>query len=221
MPVHTPVKSSAAFVSVPPTCPWRRRAHGRPAPVRRRVLERHRGTFPRRTYSASRAPLDEDVAVRHLRVKAAEPVGRYSVRLELTDGRVVERDLERLLTGPVFDPLRASEECFRALRAEGGTLVLHGEVDLDPDVLIWGGPEPGRSGRSASVAASASSCLTQLRQWMATSRGSVRSVLLVRGSLEGCDEERITAALLLDTPLGMLQRSPGTASQASALTSWS
>ncbi len=64
------------------------------------------------------------------------------MRLVLSDGREVDRDLERLLVGPVFEPLRASEECFRAVTAEGGTLVWPGEIDLDPDVVIWGGPEP-------------------------------------------------------------------------------
>lgn len=77
-----------------------------------------------------------------LRLRAASPTGRFRVRLVLTDDRVVERDLERLLVGPVFEPLRSSEDCFRSLRVEGGTLVWPGEIDLDPDVLIWGGPAP-------------------------------------------------------------------------------
>jgi len=54
----------------------------------------------------------------------------------------VERDLEDLLVGPVFEPVRTDEACFRALRVEGGTIVWPGDADLDPDVLIWGGREP-------------------------------------------------------------------------------
>ncbi|MDP8904506.1 MAG: DUF2442 domain-containing protein [Chloroflexota bacterium] len=60
----------------------------------------------------------------------------------LTNGQEVERDLDGLLRGPVFEQIRSSDDLFRAVRAEGGTLVWPNEADLDPDVVIWGGRAP-------------------------------------------------------------------------------
>lgn len=77
-----------------------------------------------------------------LRVKAAKPLDRYRVRLTLSDGTVVERDLEAALWGPVFEPLRRDMARFRRMRVRGGTLTWPGRLDVDPDVLIWGGPPP-------------------------------------------------------------------------------
>jgi hypothetical protein len=74
-----------------------------------------------------------------VRIQEAAPLDAYRVRLKLTDGRVIERDLAEHLTGPVFAAICSSPERFREFRVEAGTLVWPGGADLCPDVLIWGG----------------------------------------------------------------------------------
>ena len=80
-----------------------------------------------------------------VRIQEAAPLDGHRVRLKLTNGRAIERDLAEYLTGPVFADIRSSPERFRELRVEAGTLVWPGGADLCPDVLIWGGPPPGVS----------------------------------------------------------------------------
>ncbi len=77
-----------------------------------------------------------------LRVRRVLALDGFRVRLTLTSGDVVERDLTDVLWGPVFEPLRADLARFREVSVEAGTLVWAGGADLDPDVLIWGGPAP-------------------------------------------------------------------------------
>ncbi len=77
-----------------------------------------------------------------LRIRRATPLDGYRVRLALTNGDVVERDLDGLIWGPVFEPLRRDYSQFRAVSVEAGTLTWPGDLDFDPDVLIWGGPAP-------------------------------------------------------------------------------
>jgi len=72
-----------------------------------------------------------------LRIRRARALDGYRVRLTLTNGDVVERDLEALVWGPVFEPLRRDYGRFRAVSVEAGTLTWPGGVDFDPDVLIW------------------------------------------------------------------------------------
>jgi hypothetical protein len=77
-----------------------------------------------------------------IRVRNAVPTGGFGVRLTLTDGRVVERSLDAVLWGPVFDLVRRDPATFAALTVEAGTVTWPGGADIDPDVLIWGGPAP-------------------------------------------------------------------------------
>ena len=77
-----------------------------------------------------------------LRVRAVEALPGRSVRLTLTDGSLVERDLSDLLRGPVFATIATDDEAFRLVRAIHGTLVWPGDVDLAPETLIWDGPDP-------------------------------------------------------------------------------
>jgi len=79
-----------------------------------------------------------------IRVKSAAAVAPYLLRLTLTDGSVVERDVRDLLVGPIFDPLRTSDSAFRRVRVDGGTVAWPNGADIDPDVLIWGGIAPRR-----------------------------------------------------------------------------
>ena len=80
-----------------------------------------------------------------VRIQEAVPLEGFRVRLKLTDGREVERDLGGFLTGPVFAGIRGDLERFREFRVEGGTLVWPGGADLCPDVLIWGGLPPAEA----------------------------------------------------------------------------
>ena len=79
------------------------------------------------------------------RVREVAPLEHLRVRLVLTDGRTIERDLTQLLAGPIFEPLRSNQDLFRQVRVEGGTLAWPNGADLCPDVLIWGGPPPVES----------------------------------------------------------------------------
>ena len=85
-----------------------------------------------------------------VRIREAKPLGNYRVQLTLTDGRVVERDLEPMLVGPVFAEIRNDGLRFREMRVEGGTLVWPTGADLCPDVLIWGGLPPAAAASDAA-----------------------------------------------------------------------
>jgi len=77
-----------------------------------------------------------------LRIKQVVPLEGFRLRLTLTDGSVVERDIADLLIGPIFEPIRRDPARFREARAEEGSVVWPNGADLCPDVLIWGGPPP-------------------------------------------------------------------------------
>ena len=66
----------------------------------------------------------------------------HTIRLVLTNGAEITRDIGDLLRGPVFRRIRSDDHEFRRLRVEAGTVAWPSGVDLDPDVLIWGGPPP-------------------------------------------------------------------------------
>jgi hypothetical protein len=82
-----------------------------------------------------------------LRVRSATPLDARRLRLILTDGSVVERDIEDLRWGPVFDRLRTDDAYFRRVRARYGTVTWPGNVDIAPEILIWDGPDPADDGR--------------------------------------------------------------------------
>ena len=77
-----------------------------------------------------------------LRIREVKVLDGFKLRLALTDGSVVERDVSSLLVGPVFEPVRKDPSLFGKVRAEGGTIVWPNGADLCPDVLIWGGAPP-------------------------------------------------------------------------------
>jgi hypothetical protein len=72
------------------------------------------------------------------------------VRLTLTDGAEIERDLSPLLVGPVFNEIRENPTQFREVRVEAGTLVWPDGADLCPDTVIWGGLPPADTARHRS-----------------------------------------------------------------------
>jgi hypothetical protein len=74
-----------------------------------------------------------------VRISSVTPLADFHVRLALTDGSVIERDVEPLLVGPVFEAVRDNPDVFRAASVAFGTVVWPNGADLCPDVLIWGG----------------------------------------------------------------------------------
>lgn len=81
-----------------------------------------------------------------LRIRSAQAYPQRRLRLTLTDDTVIERDVERLLTGPIFEGLHRSFEEFAEVRVEGGTVCWPNGADICPDVLIWGGMPPNTEG---------------------------------------------------------------------------
>jgi len=82
-----------------------------------------------------------------IRVRTAVPLEGRSLRLTLTDGTVVKRDVDDLLWGPVFERLRWDDGLFRRVRARSGTVTWPGDLDLAPETLIWDGPDPDDDSR--------------------------------------------------------------------------
>lgn len=80
--------------------------------------------------------------IRMIRVKHAEALADRRLRLMLTDGSVVERDVQDLLWGALFERLRTDDALFRRARAAHGTVAWPGNIDLAPETLIWDGPDP-------------------------------------------------------------------------------
>jgi hypothetical protein len=70
-----------------------------------------------------------------IRVTEVEPLGGFVLRLRFNDGSERVIDLEDELQGPVFKPLKANPDLFRAVRIEGPTVAWPNGADIDPDVL--------------------------------------------------------------------------------------
>jgi len=84
-----------------------------------------------------------------LRIRNAEAIGGFRLRLTLTDGTVIERDVAPLLNGPVFERIRSNPADFASVRVEAGTVVWPSGADLCPDMLIWNGPPPAEEQESS------------------------------------------------------------------------
>lgn len=77
-----------------------------------------------------------------LRIRTAQPLEPMKVRLTLTDGSIVERDLWPLVQGPAFAALRDDPRLFRQVGVDHGTLVWPNGLDLCPDIVIHRGLVP-------------------------------------------------------------------------------
>ena len=75
-----------------------------------------------------------------VRISSVTSLDGFHVRLALTDGSVIERNVEPLLVGSVFEAVRDNPEVFRAAAVACSTVMWPNGADLCPDVLIWGGP---------------------------------------------------------------------------------
>ncbi len=80
-----------------------------------------------------------------LRIREVMPLEGFRLRLTLTDGSIVERDITDLLMGPMFETIHQDAVAFRQVTVESGTVVWPNGADLCPDVLIWGGAPPKSS----------------------------------------------------------------------------
>ena len=81
-----------------------------------------------------------------VRIAQAEPLQEFSVRLRLTNGSTIERDLAPLLIEPLYRSIR-DPQIFRQLKVVDGTLQWPNGLDLDPDMVIWRGPPPAEQAR--------------------------------------------------------------------------
>ena len=78
-----------------------------------------------------------------LEVTAVEPLEGRTVRLTLSNGDIVLRDLGALLDGRgVFERISFDDAAFREVYADYGTIAWPGAVDIAPETLIWDGPYP-------------------------------------------------------------------------------
>ena len=70
-------------------------------------------------------------------IRSVKPLEPFTVQLEFSNGERKTVDLESLLRGPIFDPIRQDPEKFRSVRVdeELGTIVWENGADIDPDVL--------------------------------------------------------------------------------------
>lgn len=80
-----------------------------------------------------------------LEIAAVEPLDGRVVRLTLTDGSVVERDLVEVLWGPVFERVAQDDSAFREVHVRHGTIAWSDDADLAPETVIWGGWPPRRA----------------------------------------------------------------------------
>ncbi|MDD5305700.1 MAG: DUF2442 domain-containing protein [Deltaproteobacteria bacterium] len=86
-----------------------------------------------------------------VRIMAVKPLDPFRLRLKLSDGRGIERDINGLLAGPIFEAIRLDPAVFAAVRIESGTVAWPNGADLCPDVLIWGGLPPADEQKPAAA----------------------------------------------------------------------
>jgi hypothetical protein len=77
-------------------------------------------------------------------VTEVEPLEGFVLRLSFSDGSTRDVDVEELLRGPVFEPVRGDPELFRQVRVESGAVVWPNGADIDP-VVLHGSAQPAWS----------------------------------------------------------------------------
>ena len=88
-----------------------------------------------------------------LRITDVDPLDGHKLKLRLTDGSVIERDVSRLLTGRLFEAIRSDPQLFGQVFATDGSVAWPNGADLCPDVLIYGGAPAEDAELAASKAA--------------------------------------------------------------------
>lgn len=71
-----------------------------------------------------------------LQIQSVSPLAGYCLRLTMTDGSVVERNVAALMGGPLFSPIVLDPSLFRAASVEDGVVVWPNGAKLDHDDLI-------------------------------------------------------------------------------------
>jgi hypothetical protein len=69
-------------------------------------------------------------------IQSVNPLEGYRLRLTLTDGSVIERDVAALMGGPLFTPILLDPSLFRAATVEGDAVVWPNGAELCHDDLI-------------------------------------------------------------------------------------
>ena len=71
------------------------------------------------------------------RIQEASALPGHRLRLVLTDGRTLEREVLDLLEGELLEPLQKDAAAFATFSVRDGAVVWANGADLCPDVLIW------------------------------------------------------------------------------------
>ncbi|TAL11676.1 MAG: DUF2442 domain-containing protein [Nitrospirae bacterium] len=77
-----------------------------------------------------------------VRIQNIKPLDGYRLRLTLTDGSVIERDVAALMDGPGFTPILIDPSLFNAVSVEGDTVVWPNGARLSHEELLGGGARP-------------------------------------------------------------------------------
>jgi hypothetical protein len=83
-----------------------------------------------------------------IRVTDVETLGGFVLRLRFNDESERVIDFEDELYGPIFEPLKADPELFRAVKIEGDSIAWPNGADIDPDVLHGSEVPAGRPASS-------------------------------------------------------------------------
>ncbi len=81
-----------------------------------------------------------------VRIRHLEPLGGTRLRLTLTDGRVIDKDLRPLLVGPVFAAIRRDPTLFAQASVVRGTVAWPGDVGSGPGCADLGRSPAARTG---------------------------------------------------------------------------
>ena len=73
-----------------------------------------------------------------LRIKGVQALPEFRLRLELSDGSIVEREISGLLSAGALAELRREPGQFAMAAAEAGSVAWPNGADVCPDLLIWG-----------------------------------------------------------------------------------
>ena len=71
-----------------------------------------------------------------VRVRSVKPLDGCRLRLTLTDGSVIERDVTALMGGPLFTPILIDPSLFNAVSVEGDAVVWPNGAALGHEELI-------------------------------------------------------------------------------------
>ena len=76
-------------------------------------------------------------------VTAVRIVSGFVVHLTFADGIEKDVNLEPLLSGPIFEPIRNEPEMFASMFIDSDTIAWPNGADIDPDRLYYDGAPPG------------------------------------------------------------------------------